>query len=402
MSRPEVFIVSVARTPLGSFQGSLASLTAPQLGSHTIKHAVQRANLSPEDVQEVFFGNVCSANLGQNPARQCAIGAGLPDSVPCTTINKVCASGMKATIIGAQTIMTGNADIVVVGGTESMSNVPYYLPTARTGSKYGHVQTIDGLQKDGLTDVYSGAGMGDAAEVCAETHSLTREAQDEFAIGTYQRAQAATKNGDFAEIAPIEVSGGRGKPNKTISVDDEVGNLNIDKLKSVKASFKKDGTCTAANSSPLSDGACAMVLASAEAVQKHGLKPIAKILGWGDAACAPVKFTTAPSLAVPIALKHAGVQESDCDFHEINEAFSVVALANAKILNLDLAKVNAFGGAVAMGHPLGCSGARIIATLTSVLDKKGGKIGTASICAGGGTASCVVVQKLDGSVKEKL
>lgn len=401
MSRPEVFIVSVARTPLGSFQGSLASLSAIQLGSHTIKHAVQRAGLSPENVQEVFFGNVCSANLGQNAARQCAIGAGLPNSVPCTTINKVCASGMKATIIGAQTIMTGNADVVVVGGTESMSNVPYYLPTARTGSKYGHVQMIDGLQKDGLTDAYSGSGMGDAAEVCAEKHSLTRDDQDQYAIGTYQRAQAATKNGDFAEIAPVEVSGGRGKPNKVVSADDEVANLNIEKLKSVKPSFKKDGTATAANSSPLSDGSAAIVLASAEGVKKYGLKPIAKILGWGDAACEPIDFTTAPSLAVPIALKHAGVTESQCDFHEINEAFSVVVLANAKILGLDLDKVNAFGGGVAMGHPLGASGARIITTLTSVLDKKGGKIGTASICAGGGTASAIVIQKLDSS-KEKL
>lgn len=297
--------------------------------------------------------------------------------------------------------MTGNAEIVVVGGTESMSNVPYYMPTARTGSKYGHVQAIDGLQKDGLTDAYSGSGMGDAAEVCADTHALTRDMQDEFAIGTYQRAQAATKNGDFLEIVPIEVSGGRGKPNKTISADDEVGNLNIEKLRAVKPSFKKDGTCTAANSSPLSDGSAAIVLASAEAVKKHGLKPIAKILGWGDAACAPVQFTTAPSLAVPIALKHAGVSEKDCDFHEINEAFSVVALANAKLLNLDLDKVNQFGGAVAMGHPLGASGARIIATLTSVLERKGGKIGTASICAGGGTASCVVIQRLDGA-KGKL
>jgi len=376
-------------------------LSAIQLGSHTIKHAVQRAGLSPENVQEVFFGNVCSANLGQNPARQCAIGAGLPNSVPCTTINKVCASGMKATIIGAQTIMTGNADVVVVGGTESMSNVPYYLPTARTGSKYGHVQMIDGLQKDGLTDAYSGSGMGDAAEVCAEKHSLTRDDQDQYAIGTYQRAQAATKNGDFAEIAPVEVSGGRGKPNKVVSADDEVANLHIEKLKSVKPSFKKDGTATAANSSPLSDGSAAIVLASAEGVKKYGLKPIAKILGWGDAACEPIDFTTAPSLAVPIALKHAGVTESQCDFHEINEAFSVVVLANAKILGLDLDKVNAFGGGVAMGHPLGASGARIITTLTSVLDKKGGKIGTASICAGGGTASAIVIQKLDSS-KEKL
>lgn len=401
MSRPQVYIVSVARTPLGAFQGSLASQTAIQLGAHTIKHAVERANLTPDQVQEVFFGNVCSANLGQNPARQCAIGAGLPDSVPCTTVNKVCASGMKATIIGASTIIAGSADIVVVGGTESMSNVPYYLPTARTGSKYGHVQAIDGLQKDGLSDAYSGAGMGDAAELCAETHTITRQDQDEFAIGTYQRAQAATQNGDFLEIAPIEVPGGRGKPNKTISSDDEVGNLNIEKLKSVKPSFKKDGTATAANSSPLSDGSCAMVLASAEAVQKYSLKPIAKLLGWADAAGEPIKFTTAPSLAVPLALKHAGINESDCDFHEINEAFSVVALANAKLLNLDLKKVNAFGGAVAMGHPLGASGARIIATLTSVLERKGGKIGTASICAGGGSASCVVIERIDPA-REKL
>lgn len=399
-TQPEVYIVSVARTPLGSFQGSLASLSAIQLGSHAIKHAVIKAGISPAEVQEVFFGNVCSANLGQNPARQCAIGAGLPNSVPCTTVNKVCASAMKATIIGAQAIMTGT-DIVVVGGTESMSNVPYYLPTARTGSKYGHVQAVDGLQKDGLTDAYSGAGMGDAAELCAETHSITRDEQDTFAIGTYQRAQAATKNGDFLEIVPIEVSGGRGKPNKTISADDEVENLNIDRLRSAKPSFKKDGTATAGNSSPLSDGSAAIVLASAEAVRKHGLKPIAKIIGWGDTACKPIEFTTAPTNAVLKALDHAGISESDCDYHEINEAFAVVALANAKLLNIDLGKINAFGGAVAMGHPLGASGARIIATLTSVLDRKNGKIGTASICAGGGSASCVVIERID-SAKEKL
>ncbi|ORY80422.1 acetyl-CoA acetyltransferase [Protomyces lactucae-debilis] len=400
-SKTDVYIVSVARTPLGAFQGSLASLTAVQLGSHTIKAAVSRANISPDQVEECFFGNVCQANNGQNPARQCAIGAGLPESVPCTTINKVCASGMKATIIGAQTIMSGTAGIVVVGGTESMSNVPYYVPTARTGSKFGAVQMVDGLQKDGLTDAYSGNGMGDAAEICAETYKIDRDAQDQFAIETYQRAQAATKNGDFLEIAPIEVSGGRGKPNKTVSVDDEQANLNIEKLKTVKASFKKDGTATAANSSPLSDGACAIILASGEAVKKYSLKPIAKILGWGDVAKAPVEFTTSPSLAVPKALKHAGVSADQCDFHEVNEAFSVVALANAQILGLDREKVNAFGGAVALGHPLGCSGARIIATLTSVLARKGGNIGTASICAGGGTGSAIVIQHVDAT-KEKL
>ena len=325
----------------------------------------------------------------------------MPESVPATTINKVCASGMKATIIGAQSIISGSADVVVVGGTESMSNVPYYLPTARTGSKYGHVQTIDGLQKDGLTDAYSGSGMGDAAEICADEHSLTREAQDEFAIRTYQRAQEATKNGDFLEIAPIEVPGARGKPGKVISADDEQANLNIDKLKSVRPSFKKDGTCTAANSSPLSDGACALVLASAEAVKKHGLKPIAKILGWGDAAREPIKFTIAPALAVPKALKHAGVTQDQVDYHEINEAFSVVALSNAKLLNIPIERVNMLGGAVALGHPLGCSGARIIATLTSVLQRKGGDIGCASICAGGGTGSAIVIQRVDPT-KEKL
>jgi acetyl-CoA C-acetyltransferase len=308
---------------------------------------------------------------------------------------------MKATVIGAQTILTGTARIVVVGGTESMSNVPYYLPTARTGSKYGHTQMIDGLQKDGLTDAYSGSGMGDAAEVCAANLNIGRDAQDQFAIETYQRAQQATKNGDFIEIAPIEVSGGRGKPNKTISADDEQANLNIEKLKSIKPSFKKDGTATAANSSPLSDGACAIVLASGEAVKEYGLKPIAKILGWADVARAPIDFTISPSLAVPKALKHAGVTAEQCDFHEINEAFSVVALANAQILKLDREKVNAFGGAVALGHPLGCSGARIIATLTSVLARKGGNIGTASICAGGGTGSCMVIQHVDAT-KEKL
>ncbi|BFZ55199.1 erg10, acetyl-CoA C-acetyltransferase [Savitreella phatthalungensis] len=401
MSRPTVYIVSAARTPLGSFQGSLASLSAVQLGSHVIKSALERANLSAGAVEEVFFGNVCSANLGQNPARQASLGAGLPESVPATTINKVCASGMKATIIGAQSIIADNAQIVVVGGAESMSNVPYYIPTARTGSKYGHTQMVDGLQKDGLTDAYSGAGMGDAAEICSEEHGFTREQLDEYAIRTYQRAQEAGKNGDFLEIAPVEIPGVRGKPGKTVSVDDQPANLNVDKMRTLKPSFKKDGTCTAANSSPLSDGACALVLASAEAVKKHGLKPIAKILGWGDAAREPIRFTIAPSLAVPKALAHAGVSADKIDYHEINEAFSVVAMANAKLCNIDIERVNALGGAVALGHPLGCSGARIIATLTSVLQRKGGDIGCASICAGGGTGSAVVIQRVDPT-KEKL
>ncbi|KAK7745561.1 erg10, acetyl-CoA C-acetyltransferase [Cytospora paraplurivora] len=395
---PPVYIASVARTPVGSFLGSLSSLTATQLGAHAIKSAVERVpEIKPEDVEEVFFGNVLSAGLGQAPARQCAIKAGLSDAVVATTVNKVCASGLKAIILGAQTIMTGNADIVVAGGTESMSNTPHYLPNLRTGVKYGDGTLIDGVQKDGLRDAYGKQElMGIQGELCATTHSITREQQDEYAIKSYQKAQAATEAGVFqSEIAPIEVSGGRGKPNVKVERDDEVKNLNVEKLKSARPVFiPGTGTVTAANASPINDGASAVVLVSEAKLKELGIKPIAKILGWGDAANAPEKFTTAPSLAIPKAIKHAGITAEQVDFYEINEAFSVVALANVKLLNLDVEKVNVFGGSVAIGHPLGCSGARIVTTLTTVLREKKAKIGVAGICNGGGGASALVIEYL--------
>ncbi|KAI0151544.1 acetyl-CoA acetyltransferase [Xylariaceae sp. FL1272] len=394
---PPVYIVSAARTPVGSFLGTLSSLTATQLGAHAIKAAVERVpQIKPEDVEEVFYGNVLSANLGQAPARQCAIGAGLSNTVPATGINKVCASGMKAIIIGAQTIITGNASIVVAGGTESMSNAPHYLPILRNGAKFGDQQLVDGMLKDGLTDAYKKEHMGLAAELCADDHSLSREEQDAYAIETYQRAQKATADGVFSkEIVPVEVSGGRGKPPVQITTDEEVKNLNIDKLKTVKPVFKpKDGSVTAANAAPLNDGAAAVVLMSEAKVKELGVTPIAKILGWGDAAREPERFTIAPALAIPKAIKHAGISEKDVDFYEINEAFSVVALANMKLLGLTSDKVNVFGGSVAIGHPLGASGARIITTLTTVLREKKGKIGVAGICNGGGGASAIVIESL--------
>lgn len=397
-SLPPVYIASVARTPVGSFLGSLSSLTAVQLGAHAIKAAVERVpEIKSEDVEEVFFGNVISAGVGQAPARQCAIHAGLSEGVVATTVNKVCASGMKAIILGAQTIMTGNASIVVAGGTESMSNAPHYLPNLRTGVKYGDGTLVDAVQRDGLRDAYGKQElMGMAAELCASTHELSREQQDEYAIKSYQKAQAATEAGMFAaEIAPIEVSGGRGKPAVKIDRDEEVKNLNVDKLKSARAVFiPGTGTVTAPNASPINDGASAVVLVSEAKLKELGIKPIAKILGWGDAAHAPEKFTTAPALAIPKAIKHAGLTADKVDFYEINEAFSVVALANAKLLNLDPETVNVFGGSVAIGHPLGCSGARIVTTLTTVLKEKKAKIGCAGICNGGGGASAIVIENL--------
>ncbi|KAK7756503.1 erg10, acetyl-CoA C-acetyltransferase [Diatrype stigma] len=394
---PSVYIVSAARTPVGSFLGSLSSLSATQLGAHAIKAAVERVpQIKPEDVEEVFFGNVLSANLGQAPARQCALGAGLPNSVVATGVNKVCASGLKAIILGAQTIMTGNASVVVAGGTESMSNAPHYLPTLRAGAKYGNQTLVDGVLHDGLTDAYAKEHMGMQGELCAADHGLTREEQDAYAIATYQRAQAAHAAGVFAsEISPVEVSGGRGKPNVAVAVDEEVKNLNEAKLKAVRPAFKpQGGTVTAANAAPLNDGAAAVVLMSEAKVKELGVTPLAKIRGWGDAAQEPERFTTAPALAIPKAIKHAGLTASEVDFYEINEAFSVVALANIKLLGLDADKVNVFGGSVAIGHPLGCSGARIVTTLTTVLREKKARIGVAGICNGGGGASAIVIESL--------
>ncbi|KAF2498208.1 acetyl-CoA acetyltransferase IB [Lophium mytilinum] len=393
---PPVYIISAVRTPVGMFQGSLSSLTAIQLGSHAIKAAVEKAGIKPEEVQEVFLGNVLSANLGQNPARQCAIGAGLEESTVATTVNKVCASAIKAIIFGAQTIITGNADVVVAGGTESMSNTPHYLPNLRTGVKFGDHTLVDGVLKDGLTDAYKKEHMGLQGEECAEDHGFDREAQDDYCIRSYKKAVSATEAGLFTEeITPVQVSGGRGKPLVTVDKDDEPKNFNESKTKTLRPSFKPNGgTVTAANASPLSDGAAALVLVSEAYLTKHKLTPIAKILGWGDAAQNPSKFTTAPALAIPKALAHAGVSQDKVDAFEINEAFSVVALANMKLLGITEDKVNLHGGAVALGHPLGASGARITATLLGVLRQQKKKIGVAGICNGGGGASALVVESL--------
>lgn len=395
---PPVYIVSVVRTPIGSFLGSLSSLTATQLGSISIKAALEKVpELEPQHVDEVFFGNVLSANLGQSPARQCAIGAGLKDTTICTTVNKVCASGMKAIAHGVQTILTGNASVVVAGGTESMSNCPHYLPNLRNGAKYGNQVLIDGVLKDGLTDAYGKQEhMGMQGELCAEDHSISREEQDDYAIKSYQKSQAATKEGIFKEeIVPVEVPGGRGKPPVKIEHDDEVKNLNIDKLRAMRPAFKPNGgTITAPNAAPINDGAAAVVLVSEAKLKELHIKPICKVLSWADAAREPERFTIAPALAIPKAIKHAGLTEENIDYYEINEAFSVVALANLKLLSLDPEKVNVFGGSVAMGHPLGCSGARIVTTLTTVLRQKKGKIGVAGICNGGGGASAMVLENM--------
>jgi len=396
MAPQPVYILSAVRTPVGMFQGSLSSQTAIQLGAHAIKSAVSRASIKPEEVQEVYFGNVLSANLGQNPARQCTIHAGLPESTVATTVNKVCASSVKAIALGAMSIITGENDVVVAGGAESMSNAPHYLPTLRLGAKFGDQTLVDAVLKDGLTDAYKNEHMGLQGEECASDHGFNREDQDEYCIRSYKKARAAAANGWFTEeIAPVTIKGSRGKPDTVVDTDDEPKKFNEEATRTLRPAFKKDGgTVTAANASPLSDGAAALVLASEEYVQKNGLKPIGKILGWGDAAQNPSKFTTAPALAVPKALKHAGIKQEDVDAFEINEAFSVVALANMKLLNVSEDKVNLHGGAVALGHPLGASGARIVTTLLGVLKEQKGKIGCAGICNGGGGASAIVVERL--------
>ncbi|KAI9325194.1 Thiolase, N-terminal domain-containing protein [Zopfochytrium polystomum] len=385
-SSSEVYIVAAVRTPIGGFGGSLASLSATQLGSIAIKGALAKANVPASAVDEVIFGNVLSAGLGQNPARQAALGAGLPNTVPATTVNKVCASAMKAIILGAQAIAAGSADVVVAGGMESMSNVPYYLPKQRWGSKYGHQEIVDGIYL-----------MGNAAELCASEHKISREEQDDYAIGSYQKAQNAHASGLFAdEIIPVEVPGARGKPGKVVTTDDEVSNLNIEKLRAVKPAFVTDGTgtVTAPNASPLSDGAAAVILVSASKLASLNLTPIAVLRGTADAAHEPERFTTAPSVAAPKAVARAGLTLADVDAFEFNEAFAVVGIANQRILGLPADKINKFGGAVAIGHPLGCSGARIVATLVSVLRRTGGKVGCAAICNGGGGASALVIELL--------
>ncbi len=389
-----VYIVSTARTPIGSFNGALATLSAPQLGAHAIKSAIEKANIQADMVQEVYMGNVISANLGQAPATQAMIGAGIPSSVPSTTINKVCASGSKAIMLAAQSIMMGINDVVVAGGMESMSNIPYYLDKARNGYRLGHGQIIDGLVKDGLWDVYKDFHMGSAAEICAKEYKFSREDQDNFAIESYTRAKVAVEGGKFvSEIAPIQVPV-RGKDPITVSVDEDYNKINFDKLKTLKPAFEKDGTITAANASNINDGATALVLMSEEKVKELGLKPIAKILAFADAAQAPEWFTTAPSLAIPKALKWAGLEIKDIDYFELNEAFAVVGLVNNKILGLNDKKVNVYGGAVALGHPIGNSGARIVSTLATVLKQEGGRYGVTGICNGGGGASAIVIESI--------
>jgi acetyl-CoA C-acetyltransferase len=389
----KVFIVSVARTPVGTFGGGLSSLTAPQLGSIAIKGALQKANIAPELVNEVYMGCVLQAGLGQAPATQAMIYAGIPNSVPSTTVNKVCASGSKAIMLGAQSIMLGQNDVVVAGGMESMSNVPYYLDKARNGYRLGHGQITDGLVKDGLWDVYSDFHMGNAGELCARENNITREEQDAFAIGSYEKAKAAYAKNAFAnEIVPVEVPV-RGKDPIVITEDEQYTKGNADKMKTLKPVFDKAGSITAANASPLSDGASAFVLMSESKMNELGLKPVAEIIGFADAAQAPEWFTTAPSLAMPKALKMAGIESKDVDFFELNEAFAVVGIINNKLMGLDPKKVNVYGGAIALGHALGSSGARILATLTSILHNEGGSIGAIGICNGGGGASAIVIRK---------
>lgn len=390
----EVYIVSVARTPIGSFNGSLAAKKATDLGSIAIKKALSNINLDPTTIDEVFMGNVIGANLGQAPATQASIGAGISNDTPTTTVNKVCASGMKAIMLGAQSIQLGQNDIVVAGGMESMSNVPYYLPQNRNGAKLGHGQVIDGIIRDGLWDVYKDYHMGNAAELCASEMNISREAQDAYAISSYQRAAAAWSAGKFnAEIAPVEIPV-RGKDPIVVTEDEDFRKVNFDKLAGLKPVFDKNGTVTAANASNLNDGASAVVLMSKEKAEALGIKPLAKILGYADAQQAPEWFTTAPAKAIPMALKRAGVKAEDVDFYEINEAFAVVCVANNQLLQLNPDKVNVYGGGVSIGHPIGSSGSRIVATLTSVLHQEGGKIGVAGICNGGGGASAMVIQKM--------
>lgn len=390
----EVYIVSAVRTPMGSWGGALKSFSATQLGSFAIKGALEKAGIIPESVNEVLMGCVLQANLGQAPARQAARFAGLPDNIPCTTVNKVCASGMKAVMIGAQSIMLGDNDVVVAGGMESMSNVPFYSPDLRWGNKYGNSTFIDGLAKDGLTDVYHNYAMGNAAELCAKECNITREDQDAFAVESYKRSQGAQENGLFKEeIIPVSVPQRKGEP-VIIDKDEEPWNVKFDKIAGLKSAFIKEGTVTAANASTMNDGAAALVLMSKEKAESLGLKPLAKIIGYADAEQAPEWFTTSPSVAVPKAVEKAGLKMEDISFFELNEAFSVVGLVNIQKMGLKPEQVNVNGGAVSLGHPLGASGARILVTLINVLNQKQAKYGAAGICNGGGGASAVVIEKI--------
>ena len=390
----EVYAISAVRTPIGSFGGSLSGFTAVELGTLAVKGALDKAGVSASEVNEVFIGNVISANLGQAPARQVAINSGIGPNVPCTTVNKVCASGMKSVMLGAQSIMLGINDVVVAGGMESMSNIPYYLPKARFGYKYGQGTLVDGLEKDGLWEVYHQFAMGNCADHTAKEMNITREQQDDYAISSYKRVAAATEAGYFKdEIIPVEIPQRKGEP-LVMTEDEEFKKVNFEKIPTLRPVFSKDGTVTAANASTINDGAAALVLMSKEKAEALGVSPLVKIRGFADAAQDPLWFTTAPSLAIPKAMAHAGVESSDVNFYEINEAFSAVALANNINLELDPDQVNVFGGAVAIGHPLGCSGARILTTLNSVLHHKDGSIGVAGICNGGGGASALVLEKV--------
>lgn len=389
----KVVIVSAVRTPIGSFLGSLSSLTAVQLGSAAIKGVLEKINLDPSLVQEVYMGNVVQAGLGQAPARQAALGAGLLDNVPCTTVNKVCASGMKAVMNAAQTIALGEADVVVAGGMESMSNIPHYVHM-RNGKKFGPTTMEDGMQKDGLVDAYDQNAMGVCADLCASEYNFSREEQDEFAKTSYERSAKAWEKNKFAdEVIPVEVPQRRGEP-VIVSEDEEYKNVRMDKISSLRPAFTKDGTVTAANASTINDGAAALVLMSEKKANELGLKPLAYIKSYADAAQEPKWFTTAPAKALPVALNRAGIKIDDVDYFEFNEAFSVVGLANMKILNLSSDKVNVNGGAVSLGHPLGCSGARILVTLINVLKQNNAKIGAAAICNGGGGASAMVIERI--------
>ncbi|MFM2369801.1 MAG: hypothetical protein RL619_2114 [Bacteroidota bacterium] len=387
-----VVIVSAVRTPIGSFMGGLSTITAPRLGAVAIKGALEKINLDPNLVDEVFMGNVVQAGVGQAPARQAALFAGLPNTVACTTINKVCASGMKAVMLGAQSIQCGDAEIVIAGGMENMSLIPHYMHL-RNGTKFGPSTMIDGMQKDGLTDAYDGSAMGVCADLCASEYKFTREDQDNFAIQSYERSTKAWDSGKFDnEIIPVPVPQRKGDP-IIISKDEEYTNVKLDKIPSLNPVFTKDGTVTAANASTINDGAAAVILMSEEKAITLGLKPLAYINGYADAAQEPKWFTTSPSKAIPKALEKAGIGIDDVDYFEFNEAFAVVGLANSKILGLDDSKVNINGGAVSLGHPLGCSGVRIIVTLINVLEQNNGKFGAAAICNGGGGASAIVIER---------
>jgi len=391
----EVYIISAVRTPIGSFGGSLKDIPSTKLGAIAIKGAIEKAGIKPSDVQEILMGSVIQANLGQAPARQAAKFAGLPNEVICTTVNKVCASGMKAIAQAAQSILLGDADIVVAGGMENMSSVPFYVENMRWGNKYGNVSMIDGLAKDGLTDVYDGKAMGNAAELCAKECNISREDQDSFAIESYKRSQAAWEGGKFNnEIIPVEIPQRKGEP-IVFAKDEEPFNVKFDKIPTLNPAFQKEGTVTAANASTMNDGAAALVLMSKEKADAMGLKPIAKIVSYADAEQAPEWFTTTPSLAVPKAVAKAGLKMEDISYWELNEAFAVVGIENSKRMKLDPSKVNVHGGAVSLGHPLGCSGARIIVTLINVLKANKAKYGAAGICNGGGGASAMVIENME-------